>query len=100
MECRDGEFLGHFQQARVVGDGTDDDDGLIGRCNFLTGAARGEHGEAAEGEGGPVGAGHEEAAENDFVEVRIGFACFLVLFGLEEVYGVFLQVESEVEGRS
>ena len=74
MECRNGEFLGHFQQAGIVSDGTDDDDGLFRWGDLLAGAAGGEHGESAEGERGTVGAGHEEAAENDFVEVRVGFA--------------------------
>ena len=69
MKCRDGEFLGYFQQAVVVGDGTDDDDCFVRWSDLLAGAARGEQGEPAEGEGGTVCAGHEEAAENDFVEV-------------------------------
>ena len=68
-ERRDSELLGHLEQAGVVGDGADDDDGLVRRGEFLAGAAGGEHGEAAEGDGGAVGAGHEEAAEDDFIEV-------------------------------
>ena len=75
MKCRNGEFLRHFQQAGVVGDGADDDYGFVRRGDFLTGAAGGEHGEPAKGEWGTVRAGHEEAAENDFVEVGVGFAC-------------------------
>lgn len=73
-EGRDGEFLGHFQQAGVVGDGTDYDDGFVRWGHFLAGAAGGEHAEAGEGERGAVGAGHEEAAENDLVEVGVRFA--------------------------
>ncbi len=69
MKCRNGKFLGHFQQAGIIGDGTDDDDGLVCWGHLLAGAAGGEHGEPAEGKRGTVGAGHEEAAENDFVEV-------------------------------
>lgn len=69
MECRDGELLRYLQQAVVVGDGADDDYDFVRWCDFLAGPARGEQGEPAEGEGGAVGAGHEEAAENDFVEV-------------------------------
>lgn len=82
VERRDRELGGHGQQADVVGDGADDDDGLVGgRGALLVGgaAAGGEHGEAGEGERGAVGAGHEEPAEDDFVEVRVGFA-----YGLEE----------------
>lgn len=75
MERGNGKFLGHFQQAGIVSDGTDDHDGFVRGCQFLAGAARGEHAEAGEGEWGPVGARHEEAAENDFVEVGVGFAC-------------------------
>ena len=69
VKRRNGELLGHFQQAGVVGDGTDDDDGFVCRGDLLGGAAGGEHAEAGEGEGGAVRAGHEESAENDFVEV-------------------------------
>ena len=76
---RDGELLRHGEQTGVVGDGANDDDGLGRRGNLLARAAGGEHGEAGEGERGPVGAGHEEPAEDDFVEVRVGFACVDVL---------------------
>ena len=69
VERRNGEFLRYLEQAGIVGDGADDDDGFDCRGNLLAGAAGGEHGETAEGEGGAVGAGHEEAAENNFVEV-------------------------------
>lgn len=75
VERRDRELLGHFEQARVVGDGADDDNGLVGRGHLLAGAARREHAEAGEGERGPVRARHEESAQNDFVEVGVGFAC-------------------------
>ena len=75
VEGRNGEFLGHFQQADVVGDGADDDDGFVRRRHLLARAAGREHGEPAEGERGTVGARHEEATENDFVEVGVGFTC-------------------------
>lgn len=69
VKCRNGEFLRYFEQACIVGDGADDDNGFDCWGYLLAGAAGGEHAETAEGEGGAVGAGHEEAAENDFVEV-------------------------------
>ena len=69
VKCRNGKFLGHFQQAGIVSDGTDDNNGFLCWGHFFAGAAGGEHGEPAEGERGTVGAGHEEAAENDFVKV-------------------------------
>ena len=75
VERRNGEFLGHFQQAGIVGDGTDDDDCFVCSGGFLGGAAGGEHAEAGEGDGGAVRAGHEEPAENDFVEVGVRFPC-------------------------
>lgn len=68
-ERRDGELLRHLEQTGIVSDGADDDDGLVRRGEFLGSAARGEHCEAAEGDGGAVGAGHKEAAEDDFVEI-------------------------------
>ncbi len=74
MQRGDRELLGHGEQARVVGDGADDDDGLGGRGELVGGPAGGEHGEAGEGEGGAVRAGHEEAAEDDFVEGGVGAA--------------------------
>lgn len=69
MECRNGKFLRHFQQADIISDGTDNNDSFVRGCNFLAGTTRGKHAEAGEGEGWTIGAGHEEAAENDFVEV-------------------------------
>ena len=75
VERRNGELLGHFQQAGIIGDGTDDDDRFVCGGDFLGGAAGGEHAEAGEGEGGAVRAGHEEPAENDFVEVGVRFSC-------------------------
>ena len=86
MECRNGEVFGHFQQADVVRDSTNHNDGFVRGCGFFARAAGGEHAEAAEGEGWTVGAGHEEAAENDFVEVRVGFACGAVS---ESMHGCF-----------
>ena len=66
-QCRDGQF-GNGEQARVVGDGTDDDEGLL----------RARHGdETGEGHGRAVDTGHEEAAEDDAVEWRGGSACGL-----------------------
>jgi len=58
--------LRDFQQARVVRDGADDDEGLLGPGHFR---------EAAEGHGGAVDAGGEEAAEDDAVEGGGGAAC-------------------------
>lgn len=73
-ESGDCEF-GDCEQAGVVGDGAHDDKGALGRRHFFGGAAAGEHGEAGEGEGRAVDAGHEEAAEDYFVEVGVRTTC-------------------------
>ncbi len=78
-DFRDGEQTG------VVGDGADDDDGLVrdvgGRVGVgFCGGVGGVAGEAGEGEGGAVDAGGEEAAEDDFVEGAVGAACRVFLF--------------------
>lgn len=56
------------QEAVVVCDGSDDTDGLVGVC-FLGRFSSDFAGDAGDGHGGAVDAGHEEAAEDDFVEV-------------------------------
>lgn len=63
-ERRDAE-LGHVEQARVVGDGSDN----RGRLALL---ALHEFGELGERERGAVGLGHVEAAEDDGVELGVG----------------------------
>ena len=73
-ESRDGEF-GDGEEACVVCYCTDDDEGAVSRGELLAGAAGAEHAQAGEGHGRAVDAGHEEAAENDFVEGRVGTAC-------------------------
>lgn len=56
------------QEAVVVCDGGDDADGLVG-VGFLGGFGGDFAGDAGDGHRGAVDAGHEEAAEDDFVEV-------------------------------
>ena len=99
VQRRDGEVLGHREQTGIIGDGADDDDGLVGRGHLFARAAGGEHGEAGEGERGPVRAGHEEPAEDDFVEVRVGSACWVALglgngglFGVRVLCGRFVRL--------
>lgn len=76
--------LGDGEEAVVVGDGSDHDDGLA--LVFLCGAlALGDGYEAGEGDGRSVDAGHEEAAENDLVEVGVGTTCF-VCGGVQSVF--------------
>lgn len=61
-QLRDG------QEAVVIGDGSHDDDGLV--LVFLCGTlGLGDGYEAGKGDGGTVDAGHEQAAEDDLVEV-------------------------------
>ena len=90
---RDADF-GDGEQTGVVGDGADDNDGLVrdvgGRVGVgFCGGVGGVAGEAGEGEGGAVDAGGEEAAEDDFVEGAVGAACSFR--GLVSVY-VFIMV--------
>lgn len=55
----------------VIGDGADDDDGLIGRLGVFVGDL---FGDAGEGDGRSVDFRHEESAEDDLVEVGVGSA--------------------------
>ena len=66
-EGSDGE-LWDSQETVVVGDGTDNDNGLVVR---LLGDVGGDSGE---GHWWPVDAGHKQAAEDDLVEGRLGAA--------------------------
>lgn len=74
---RDGD-LGHGEQARVIGDGADNDDGFVagdvgGRVGVgFGGGVGGVAGEAGEGERRAIDAGGEEAAEDDAVEGGVG----------------------------
>lgn len=59
--------LGDLEQAVVVGDGTDDDDGAL--------VILGEVGvDARQGDGRAVHAGHEQTAQDDLVEAGVGAA--------------------------
>lgn len=58
--------LGHGEQARVVGDGADDDEGARG-----VGCVGGVAGEFGEGEGRAVDPGHVETVQEDPVEVAV-----------------------------
>jgi hypothetical protein len=62
VECGNGE------ETVVVCDGGDNADGLVG-VGFLGGFGGDFAGDAGDGHRGAVDAGHEEAAEDDFVEV-------------------------------
>ena len=70
--------FGDLEEAVVVGDGADDAD-----CLVLVGLFRGFGGDfggdAGDGHGRAVDAGHEEALEDDFVEVGFGTAWRAVL---------------------
>ncbi len=61
--------LGNLEEAVVVGDGADNDDGLLLIAVLEVG------GNAREGDRGTVDAAHEQAAEHDLVEGRVGAAC-------------------------
>ena len=74
-ERRNGK-LGDLQQTLVVRDGADHDDDLI---IIIAGFLRRVGDDAGDGDGGAVDAGHEEAAEDYFVEGRVGSACLLVV---------------------
>jgi hypothetical protein len=65
--------FGDFEKAVVVGDGADDADGLV-FVGFLSGLGGDFAGDAGDRHGGTIDARHEEAAEDDFVEVGIGAA--------------------------
>ena len=60
--------LGDLEEAVVVGDGADDDNGAL---LVILNVAR----NAREGDGGAVDTGHKQAAEDDLVEARVGAAC-------------------------
>ena len=61
--------LGDLEEAVVIGDGTDNNDGLLLVAVLEVG------GNAGEGDGRAVDARHEEATEHDLVEGRVGTAC-------------------------
>lgn len=67
--------LGDGQETVVIGDGADDDDGLV------VGLLGDVGDDSGEGHRGPVDAGHEEAAEDDLVEGRLGAACLCRVSG-------------------
>lgn len=64
--------LGDGQQAVVVGDGADNDNGLLGA---VTVAGVGSN--ARQRDGRAVDARHKEAAQDDLVEGSIGTACLV-----------------------
>lgn len=72
--CRGGEAegrdvqLGNLEETVVVGDGADDDDGLLLIAVLDVG------GNAREGHGRTVDAAHEQPAEDDLVEGGVGTA--------------------------
>lgn len=68
--------LGDGQETVVIGDGADDDDGLV------VGLLRHVGDDAGERHWGPVDAGHEEAAEDDLVEGRLSAACAIVVVSM------------------
>jgi len=59
--------LGNLGETVVVGHGTDNDDGALLIILDVGG-------DAGDGNGGSVDAGHEESAENNLVEVGVGSA--------------------------
>jgi hypothetical protein len=69
--------LGDVQKAVVIGDGTDNDDGLA-----LVGLADVGDG-AGERNRGAVNSGHEQATKNGLVEVGLGAACYASNISLE-----------------
>jgi len=60
--------LGNGQEAVVIGDSANDDNGLV------VGLLGGVPNNSGDRDGGSVDAGHKEAAKNDLVEGRIGSA--------------------------
>jgi len=74
-EAESGDVeLGHGEQAVVVGDGADHDDGLVAVAARVLGAGAADVDDARDGDGGPVDLRHEEPAEDYFVEVGVGAA--------------------------
>lgn len=65
--------LGDLEKPVVVGDGADDDDRLA-QALLAGAAALGIGDDAGDGYRGPVDAGHEEAAEDDLIEIGVGAA--------------------------
>lgn len=61
---------GDLEEAVVVGDGADDDNGALLLLLDVLRDTRERH-------GGPVDARHKEAAEDDLVEARVGAACWM-----------------------
>ena len=80
MKSGDCKFW-NCQQASVVSYGADYDKRALGWGHLFASAAAGEHDEAGEGHWGAVDAGHEEAAEDDFVEGGVGTACDVYVSG-------------------
>ena len=76
-ECSYGQ-LGHGEEADVVCDCADDDEGF-----GVLGCVGGVSCETGEGDGRAVDAGHEEAAEEDFVE---GAVCAAWRVGVSGLY--------------
>ena len=67
MQLRDGE------QAVVICDGANDCDGLVG-IGFFRALGGDFAGNAGDGHGRAINAGHEESFEDDFVEVGVSSA--------------------------
>lgn len=65
--------FGHGEQTIVIGNSADHHDGLV-RVGYVLGAGAGGVDDAGDGDGRAVDLRHEEAAEDDFVEVRVGAA--------------------------
>lgn len=61
--------LGDLEQTDIIGDGADNDNGLLLVAVLEVG------GDAREGHGGAVDARHKETAQDDLVEGRVGTAC-------------------------
>ena len=75
--------FGNGQHTVVVGDGADDSDGLVS-VGLLCGLRGDFAGDAREGHGRAVDAGHEKALQDDFVEVGIGSSYrFVNFFGTD-----------------
>ena len=72
----DGE-LGKLEEAVVVGDGADNDNGLA-LIVLRVGPVGGGSDDLGEGDGRAVDLGHHKTAEDNLVEGRIGAACFAV----------------------